>query len=150
MDGFHLDNPILAERGLLDRKGAPQTFDAAGFRHLVARLHNEDDVYYPVFDRGRDIATAGAGLLDSGCDTVIIEGNYLLYDAPVWRDLLDLWDLSIRLDIPLATLKGRLVKRWRTYGASEEEATARMQRNDLPNAELVLASSLPADITISG
>ena len=27
MDGFHLDNEILNARGLLSRKGAPETFD---------------------------------------------------------------------------------------------------------------------------
>ena len=35
MDGYHLDNTLLVQRGLLDRKGAPASFDAAGFVHLV-------------------------------------------------------------------------------------------------------------------
>ena len=30
MDGFHMDNGILEERGLLKRKGAPETFDVRG------------------------------------------------------------------------------------------------------------------------
>jgi pantothenate kinase len=61
LDGFHLHNQILIDRGLLPHKGAPDTFDAQGFAHLIGRLHDDPEVYYPVFDRARDIAIAGAG-----------------------------------------------------------------------------------------
>jgi fructokinase len=148
MDGFHLHNPTLVTRNLLDRKGAPQSFDAAGFLNLVARLHDESEVFYPTFDRTRDIAIAGAGLVDCGCDTVIIEGNYLLYDAPHWRDLRAHWDLSIRIKTPILTLKERLVKRWLSHGLTLEQANARAAHNDLPNAQLVMTSALPADVIL--
>ncbi|SIN77510.1 nucleoside/nucleotide kinase family protein [Vannielia litorea] len=146
MDGFHLHNPILVERGLLARKGAPETFDAAGFLHLVRRLSEEAEVAYPLFDRSRDIALAGAGILAPACDTVIVEGNYLLYDAPVWRDLRPLWDVAVSLDVPLATLRERLVARWLAHGLSEPEASARAEGNDLANAALVAGAMLPADL----
>ena len=38
MDGFHLDNDILAARGLLQVKGAPETFDLVGFAGLISDL----------------------------------------------------------------------------------------------------------------
>ena len=38
MDGFHLDNRILVQKGLRERKGAPETFDVNGFMHLLKRL----------------------------------------------------------------------------------------------------------------
>ena len=38
MDGFHLADVELAARGLLDRKGAPETFDAEGYAALLARM----------------------------------------------------------------------------------------------------------------
>lgn len=148
MDGFHLHNPILTARNLLPRKGAPETFDAIGFRHLIARLRSEDEVFYPTFDRARDIAIAAGSVVNGSCDTVIIEGNYLLYDAPVWRDLANFWDLSIRLETPIATLKTRLVDRWRAHGLTQEQAINRAESNDLPNARLVLAAALPADVNI--
>ena len=44
MDGFHLDNRVLDERGLRPRKGAPETFDAAGFVRLVNALRQKDEV----------------------------------------------------------------------------------------------------------
>jgi pantothenate kinase len=38
MDGFHLADVELARRGLLDRKGAPETFDGWGYAALLARV----------------------------------------------------------------------------------------------------------------
>jgi pantothenate kinase len=51
MDGFHLDNAILTARGLLPRKGAPETFDALGFVRMVERLGTDAEVVIPGFDR---------------------------------------------------------------------------------------------------
>ncbi|MEL6678742.1 MAG: nucleoside/nucleotide kinase family protein [Pseudomonadota bacterium] len=148
MDGFHLDNTILEARGLLPRKGAPETFDAAGFRHLCARLASEPEVIYPTFDRGRDIAIAGSGRLGPDCDTVVVEGNYLLLDDPAWRDLHPLWDVSIWLDVDLAEIERRLMERWRIHGLDEATARARTGENDLPNARLIRDRSVPATLTL--
>ena len=63
MDGYHLDNALLEGSGLLNRKGAPETFDFYGFKHLMNRVKKEDEVIYPVFDRDREISVAGAGIL---------------------------------------------------------------------------------------
>jgi pantothenate kinase-related protein Tda10 len=61
MDGFHMDNGILEERGLLSRKGAPETFDVRGFLDIVsAVLEGGQEVLVPVFDRSREIAIASA------------------------------------------------------------------------------------------
>ncbi len=148
MDGFHLDNDLLKTSGLLARKGAPETFDATGFLHLVARLRDEDVVYYPTFDRTRDIAIAASGRIGTGCDTVIIEGNYLLFDAPIWRDLEQYWDISVRLAVPDQALLARLVARWQSMGLSKSEATDRARQNDMANARLIAATQIAADITI--
>lgn len=145
MDGFHLHNPILIERGLLSRKGAPETFDATGLLRLVERLGHEDDISYPVFERARDISIAGAGYIGSDCDTVVIEGNYLLLDAPVWVQMKHHWDLSVMLDVPLPVLRDRLIQRWLDHGLSQPEAVARAEQNDLRNARLVVENSTEAD-----
>ncbi|MDW4498944.1 nucleoside triphosphate hydrolase [Sulfitobacter sp. D35] len=146
MDGFHLDNLVLSARGLLSRKGAPETFDLAGFQTLVRRLSEGGEVIFPVFDRSREIAIAGAGVVPADCETVILEGNYLLLDEPGWRDLSTLWDLSVRVDADLKTLRSRLLDRWSGYGLSFDEATEKAEGNDIPNAERVLSNALPADI----
>tara|TARA_R110000787_G_scaffold130869_1_gene242810 strand:- start:147 stop:800 length:654 start_codon:yes stop_codon:yes gene_type:complete len=150
MDGFHLDNAILYERGLMHRKGASNTFDSAGFVHLVRRLKTEDDVVFPVFDRTRDLSIAGAGAIRPETTTLIVEGNYLMLDQPHWRDLAPLWDLSVRIDIPLDVLRQRLLQRWLDHGHDRAEAAEKTNRNDLPNATFMLEKSLPCDVVISG
>ncbi|PTX56164.1 pantothenate kinase [Litoreibacter ponti] len=149
MDGFHLDNSLLAERGLSTRKGAPETFDIAGLTHLVRRLADEEEVIFPLFDRARDAAIAGAGIVGPEVDTVIVEGNYLLLDRPGWRKLAAMWDISILLTAPEDVLRDRLLQRWRDFGYAEGDAVTKTETNDLPNARTVLRESLPADITIS-
>lgn len=148
MDGFHLDNALLIPRDLLARKGSPPTFDAAGFLHLVRRLATEDDVLYPLFDRALDKSINAAGRVGPETDTVIVEGNYLLLDQPVWRDLAQHWDLSIRLDVPQNVLRERLLQRWLQHGLSGDAALQKAEANDLPNARLIARQSLPADITL--
>ncbi|NIY79255.1 MAG: nucleoside/nucleotide kinase family protein [Rhodobacteraceae bacterium] len=149
MDGFHLDNQILISQGLLPRKGAPETFDVDGLFRLIKTLRSADTVFFPVFDRERDISIAGAGMLSDDCDSVIVEGNYLLLDAPGWRDLKDCWDLSVQLDVPIPILRERLVDRWLAYGLTLNQAITRAEGNDLRNAELIAAHSLSADVIIT-
>lgn len=148
MDGFHLDNEVLSSLGLLDKKGAPETFDVSGFVRLVQALRDEDRVFYPTFDRQEDFARACAGLVDAHIECVIVEGNYLLFDAPVWRDLATYWDLSIRLNVPLDVLRERLVQRWIDFGLTRGQAEQRAAQNDLANARLVSKHALPASLTL--
>ncbi|WP_417249451.1 nucleoside/nucleotide kinase family protein [Celeribacter sp.] len=148
MDGFHLDNRILADLDLLHRKGAPETFDAAGVLRLAQALPNADRVFYPTFDRDEDFSRAGAGMVDDACDCVVIEGNYLLYDAPIWKDLHPLWDVSIRLDVPHDILRERLFQRWIDFGLSPQDAERRAVNNDMVNVEAIANRALPATITI--
>lgn len=146
MDGFHLDNRLLAPRGLLARKGAPETFDAAGLLALLQRFAAGGAAPYPVFDRALDLSLAQAGEVTQAHRFVIVEGNYLLLDRPVWREMARLWSLAIRLTVPEAELERRLVARWRDHGLDADAALARAQGNDLPNARLVLTASLPGDL----
>ncbi|MEP4198429.1 MAG: nucleoside triphosphate hydrolase [Aliishimia sp.] len=148
MDGFHLDNRILEQRGLLGRKGSADTFDRSGLLHLVARLSTEDEIIFPVFDRSLDLAIAGAGMVTSKTKTVIIEGNYLLLDRPGWRDLSTFWDFSIYLSVPETILRTRLMTRWHDHGISQDSARRKVEGNDLPNASFVTNNLLRADIQL--
>ena len=148
MDGFHLDNRILSDRGILDRKGSPPSFDAIGLLRLVQVLGASQELYYPVFDRARDLSVAGAGHIAPECDTIVIEGNYLLMDAPIWRDMARYWDLSIHLSCTEAELEARLIQRWVDQGLTPEAARIRAHSNDLPNARLVGQTALRADVVL--
>lgn len=149
MDGFHLDNALLDADGSRARKGAPDTFDATGLTRLVAALQSDQPVVYPLFDRTRDIAIAGAGRVPSNVQTVLVEGNYLLLrDAP-WNALAPHWALTISLATPRAVLQERLLQRWLDHGMSREDAMARAIGNDMKNADLIAAGQAPADLTLT-
>ncbi|WP_375280507.1 sugar transporter [Pseudooctadecabacter sp.] len=147
-DGFHLDNQVLEARGDLGRKGAPHTFDGAGFVHLVRRLKEKADVVVPVFDRSRDLAIAGARVVPAEAEVIIIEGNYLLFDEAPWFNLAPLWSLSVQLHVPLPELRARLIQRWLGHGLSSAAAKRRAESNDVPNAQAVLDKASRADVTL--
>ena len=149
MDGFHLDNAVLDARGLRNRKGAPETFDALGFVHLIRRLQAGEEVVAPLFDRSRDLSVAGAQPVPPETRVVICEGNYLLFDEAPWRQLVPLWDLRAQLDVPLPELRGRLIQRWLDHGLSRAAATRRAESNDIPNAQRVIARALPPDLILT-
>ena len=149
MDGFHMDNAILIERGLLARKGIPETFDVRGFLDIVRAVRPADqEVLVPVFDRSRELAIASARPIDPRDRFIIIEGNYLLFTQGKWAELDGIFDYTIMLAPPLEVLEERLWDRWRGYKLSEEEASAKVYGNDLPNGRLILENRRPADVTL--
>lgn len=148
MDGFHLDNAVLDALGLRARKGAPETFDALGFVHLMRRLRAGSDAAIPVFDRGMDLARAGADLVTHQHKYLIVEGNYLLLNDAPWCDLTPLFDLTVFIDVPEAELDRRLVARWDHYGKTPYDARRWIDSNDMPNIRRVTQGSRQADIVI--
>ncbi|MDQ1848552.1 nucleoside/nucleotide kinase family protein [Gemmobacter fulvus] len=148
MDGFHLDNPVLAARGLLARKGSPESFDAQGFVHLVQRLTVEPEVAIPVFDRKLDLARAGGDLVRAEDRLLIIEGNYLLLEAEPWSAARPFYGLTLMLDVPEAELERRLIQRWIDHDHTPGAARARALSNDIPNARRVQRESAAADVMI--
>ncbi|PYE86011.1 sugar transporter [Pseudoroseicyclus aestuarii] len=148
MDGFHLDNAVLDMWGMRTRKGAPESFDAGGFLHLIRRLAAEEDVVAPIFDRARDIAIAGAQVVPSDCPVVIVEGNYLLHDEAPWSRLAPLWHVSAFLEVPIEDIRARLIQRWLSLGHTRAVATQRVMHNDMPNAQRVMDHALPADLRL--
>lgn len=148
MDGFHLDNCLLEPRGLLSRKGAPETFDFDGLKATLARVAAEPTVVLPVFDRSREIAIAGAQEIGPDTDIVVVEGNYLCFTETPWDSLMPLWDATVFLDVPETELERRLISRWLGYGYAPEAATQKALSNDIPNARRVLASRPPVDVVV--
>ena len=149
MDGFHFDDTVLDSRGLRPRKGAPETFDYAGFAALLKRIRaGEPEIAIPVFDRSMELSRAGASIIGSGVKFVLVEGNYLLLDEEPWSALSGLFDFSIFVDVPRGELERRLLERWRGHGRSDDDARAWIASNDLPNIERVLARRRKADLVV--
>ncbi len=149
MDGFHLDVEALLPLGLVNRRGAPETFDREALDRLLKRIRaNEGDVNFPLFDRVEERSLRDAGVLKQETPLVVVEGNYLLLDRPGWRDLKPLFDATVFLNVSPETLEHRLMARWLDLGFSDREAAEKVHRNDLLNAELVAHDSLPADLVL--
>ena len=151
MDGYHFDDRVLVPRGMRPRKGAPDTFDVAGFYHMLQRLkrNEEPEIAVPVFDRELEIARAGARLIPRSVRHLIVEGNYLLLDRPGWSSLRSLFDTTIMIAVPEAVLRRRLIERWQGYQLPPDEITAKVETNDLPNGRLIVSASAPAEFTVS-
>jgi pantothenate kinase len=150
MDGFHFDDIVLNQRGLRSRKGAPETFDHAGFAALLKRIRaGEPEIAIPVFYRSMELSRAGAAIIGSDVKFILVEGNYLLLDEEPWSALGGLFDFSIFVDVPRSELERRLMERWRGHGKSDEDARAWIASNDLPNIERVLARRRQADLVVT-
>jgi pantothenate kinase len=152
MDGFHYDDLLLGPLGWLPRKGAPHTFDVGGLAATLSRLRAADEatVAVPVFDRAIEIARAGARLIARETAVVLVEGNWLLLDEAPWRDLRPLFDLTAMIAVRRETVAARLAARWRGFGRDEAGVAAKLEGNDLPNAERVLTRSAAPDLWVSG
>ena len=147
MDGYHLDNALLAERGIQPRKGSPDTFDVAGLAATLARLRaGEGEVIVPVFDRTLDVARAGARSIRPEHRLLLVEGNYLLLDRPPWDALAPCFDRTLLLSVDLDELRRRLIDRWLSHGLDAAAAVARAEGNDLANARLVASCVRTPDI----
>ena len=150
MDGFHYDDAVLDARGLRSRKGAPETFDVAGFAHLLGRLKAGGEVAIPVFDRAMELSRAAADVVTDADRVLLVEGNWLLLDEGDWRGLGAYFDLTVMIDVPEAELDRRLLARWAHYGKTPEQARAWIDGNDMPNIRRMVRGSRKADFVLGG
>jgi pantothenate kinase len=143
MDGYHLANAELARLGRGGRKGAPDTFDAAGYAALLQRLRaqrHDEIVYAPEFRREIEEPIAGAIAVLPQTRLVITEGNYLLLDEGPWAGVAGLLDDCWYVDIDPDLRQQRLLARHRQFGRDAAQAADWVQRTDEPNARLIEAT----------
>ena len=146
MDGFHLADVALRRLGLLDRKGAPETFDAWGYAALLRRVRTvSETVWAPGFERDLEQPLAGAIAIEPEAELVVTEGNYLLLDRPEWRAVRSALDEVWFLDVPDEVRRPRLVTRHAAYGKTADAAELWVARVDDPNAAMVAATRTSAD-----
>jgi len=152
MDGFHLAQAVLADLALVAVKGAPETFDAAGYLALLERLTeppNRTVIYAPEFRREIEEPIAGAVPIRPEVQVIVTEGNYLLLDAAPWRRVRSLLAETWFLDTPPAVRVERLARRHVEFGRAPDVALDRaLHGSDGRNAELVLASRSRATVLL--
>jgi pantothenate kinase len=143
MDGFHIGDALLVEAGKRGRKGAPDTFDQAGYAAALARLRQADHVVYlPKFDREREDSTAAAIAVPPDVPLIVTEGNYLL----VWPEVRAQLDQAWYLDVLTAERQDRLIRRRIDLGFEEAVARRWATGSDETNAATIAASRELADL----
>ena len=143
MDGFHLANIELQRLGRAGRKGAPDTFDSAGYVALLRRLRDQEGdeiVYAPEFRREIEEPIAGAIPVLPTAQLVITEGNYLLLEDGHWAAIADLLDDIWYVEVDDALRVARLRERHERFGRSPEAAAQWVAATDEPNARLIEAT----------
>jgi len=149
MDAYHLSQRVLQRHGLVEVKGAPQTFDAIGYLRLLERIEDSDEtVYAPEFDRGVEDSIAHRVEIGPQIRLVITEGNYLCLDADPWRRVHDVLDESWFVELDEDVRRRRLVDRHMRYGRTLAEAIERADGSDQRNADLIEGSVLKPDVWI--
>ena len=152
MDGFHLSNAALDRLGRRDRKGAVDTFDAAGYVAVLRRVRSDYgrlDVRVPAFDRRLDEPVAAGQVIPADSRLVITEGNYLGLPDGEWAPVHGLLDRLYYADCPAAVRRERLVARHIEGGRAPEAAAAYVDEVDEPNARLVATTRRLCDAVLS-
>lgn len=150
MDGFHLADVELERLGRRHRKGAPDTFDAAGYVALLRRLRADaaETVYAPAFERTLEQPLAGAIPVPPAARLVLTEGNYLLLADGPWAavraELDEVWFCAPDDGVRLARLTARHV----AFGKPPAAAAAWVAAVDGPNAALVDRTRALADLVV--
>ena len=151
MDGFHMLNDDLVRLGRRNRKGAPDTFDVAGFVALLARVRRQkagEIVTAPRYDRAASAPIPDDITVTSDDSLVITEGNYLLMDQSPWDEVRPMLDEVWFVDIDDAVRVPRLIARHIEFGKTPDEAHEWVMRSDEANATLVKATRDRADALV--
>jgi pantothenate kinase len=149
MDGYHLANVELQRLGRTERKGAPDTFDSAGYAAMLQRLRQQrpdEIVYAPEFRREIEEPVAGAIPVFPQTRLVITEGNYLLLDNGHWANVAALLDEVWYVDVDDSLRTNRLTQRHEQFGRSRQDAMQWVSGTDEPNARLIATTRPSANL----
>jgi type I pantothenate kinase len=121
-DGFLYPNAVLTERGLMERKGFPESYDVRQLFHFVLRVKSgERKVEHPVYSHiTYDILPEETRVVDQP-DIVIVEGLNVLQtksrdpSQTSRRFLSDLFDFSIYVDADPKTIERWYVERFLSF-----------------------------------
>ncbi|XP_057438599.1 putative uridine kinase C227.14 [Lotus japonicus] len=152
MDGFHLyrselgamENPEEAHA----RRGAPWTFNPSRLLTCLKNLKIQGSVYVPSFDHGVGDPVEDDIFVNLQHKVVIVEGNYLLLEDGVWKEISSLFDEKWFIDINIDKAMQRVLKRHISTGKPPDIAKQRVENNDRLNAELIMKSKKNADLII--
>lgn len=108
-DGFLYPNAVLEARGIMHRKGFPESYDVRRLVQFVADVKSgREEVHAPVYSHLVYDIVPGETTVVRRPDIMILEGLNVLQTPPGARVFLsDFFDFSVYLDAPEA-----LIERW--------------------------------------
>ena len=119
-DGFLYPNDVLAKKGLMDRKGFPESYDQAGLLRFVTDVKSGiDEVSSPVYSHIIYDIVPGDRIIVHHPDVLIIEGlNVLQPSRPrstgaMGPAVSDFFDFSVYVDAPEPAIKQWFLDRFR-------------------------------------
>jgi type I pantothenate kinase len=114
-DGFLYPNAILESRGLMDRKGFPESYDRRSLLEFVARSKAGDDhLEVPVYSHFAYDVLPGETRVVSRPDILILEGLNVLQAGDGGAFVSDYFDFSIFVDADIDAVRGWYIERFLT------------------------------------
>jgi type I pantothenate kinase len=140
-DAFLYPNAVLEKRGLMERKGFPESYDRRALLDFVCRIKaGEDHLEVPVYSHVRYDIVSGETRVVTQPDILIIEGLNVLQAGGSGAFVSDYFDFSIFVDADPEHIRRWYIDRFLTLkdtaftqpdayfrryaGLSDEEATA--------------------------
>jgi len=118
-DGFLYPNSELERRGLLQRKGFPESYDRRGLLRFVAEVKaGKDEVSAPVYSHLTYDIVPGERIVVRRPDVLIVEGLNVLQAPRMLADgrtglaVSDFFDFSVYVDARREDIKGWYVERF--------------------------------------
>ncbi len=98
-DGFLLPNSVLIERGLMERKGFPESYNRKALLDFVAMAKaGEEHLEVPLYSHIKYDIVEGETRVISQCDILIVEGLNVLQAGHTGAFVSDYFDFSIFVD----------------------------------------------------
>lgn len=137
-DGFLYPNQVLEDRGLLERKGFPESYDRRGLLEFISGIKGgEGHLEVPVYSHIAYDIIPGETRVVNQPDILILEGLNLLQAGDQGAFVSDYFDFSIFVDAEVDSVKGWYVDRFLTLrdtAFTQPDAYFRRYA-DLPDSE---------------
>jgi type I pantothenate kinase len=120
-DGFLHSNAVLEERGIMDRKGFPESYDRLALLKFVADIKSgKAEVSAPLYSHLTYDIVPGEQVIVSSPDVVIIEGLNVLQPPALGQEvaLSDYFDFKIYVDAPTEEIESWYLERFKALRES--------------------------------
>jgi type I pantothenate kinase len=114
-DGFLLPNSVLVERGLMERKGFPESYNRKALLDFVALAKaGQEHLEVPLYSHIKYDIVEGETRVISRCDILIVEGLNVLQAGHTGAFVSDYFDFSIFVDAAAEDVKEWYLERFLT------------------------------------